>query len=489
MKMKGAMYRANEPTLDGQLIPELLHRAVTALPAGAYIPRSEGRGPPPPVFPGAESFTGIKDGAYAVRDGTLVRRNGDTFEAPALSGSAAARVRGMMAIRDAVRLVFRTQLEDVPDERIIEARKLLNTLYDSFSLRYGPLSARENLRAFYGDPDQPLLLSLENYDAETGTATKTAIFARRTLERYRPKEHVDTAAEALAISLNETAGIDWNRMAALTGRSTRQMQFELDALVYRNPEGDWETADRYLSGNVRAKLKTADAAASLDPLYQRNVEALKAIQPEDLLPGDISARLGSSWIPASDVKEFIVETLGMPRSAVHVSHSGAIATWGLSLDGDPRQIVANTTTHGTTRALASDLIEAALNGRTPTIYDQIDQDTRVVNQQETIAAREAQQKLKDRFSAWIWQDEDRARRLARHYNDTFNNLRLRSYDGAHLTFPGMNRSMLRRDGLDKHQKDAAWRILQNSHTLLAHCVGAGIMPRAGLCRIEFASPK
>jgi N12 class adenine-specific DNA methylase len=472
MRLEGTMYRGAEPTLTGMLTPELLTQAISALPKGAYVPKDEGRGPPAAVL-GAEAFTGIKDGAYAVHDGAIAIRSGNRFEPTQLSGSAAARIRGMLAVRDAVRLVFKTQLEDAPEERIIEARQLLGSLYDSFTYRYGPLSSRENIRAFAGDPDQPLLLSLENYDAEHKRATKTAIFERRTLERYKPKDHVETAAEALAISLNETGGIHWKRMASLTGHGARQMQRELDSLVYRNPEGDWETADRYLSGNVRAKLKVAEAAALIDSAYQRNIDALKAVQPADLLPGDISARLGSAWIPASDIQDFICETLDMPKSFVHVSHSGAIATWALTLDAHAKASVANTTTHGSARALASDLIEDALNGRTPTIYDQIDKDTRVVNQQETIAAREAQQKLKDLFSEWIWQDEDRAHRLARYYNDTFNNLRLRTYDGSHLSFPGMNRSMLRNQDLDKHQKDAVWRILQNDNTLLAHCVGAG----------------
>jgi len=238
------------------------------------------------------------------------------------------------------------------------------------------------------------------------------------LERHKTAEHVGTSAEALAISLNETGAIDWPRMEKLTGRTPKQMQQELDSLIYRNPEGEWETADRYLSGDVRAKLKVAQAAATIDPSYSRNVEALKAVQPADLLPGDISARLGSSWIPASDVKKFISELLDTPERVVSVSHCGAIATWALTLESYAKSSVANTTTHGTTRALASDLIDDALNGRTPTIYDQIDKDTRVVNQQETIAAREAQQKIKDRFSEWIWQDEERAARLTRLYNDT-----------------------------------------------------------------------
>ena len=472
MKLEGSMYGGHEPTLEGTLTPELLQRAIDRLPKGAYIPKDEGRGPPPKILD-AEAFTGIKDGAYAIEDGKLVTRNGDRFEPTSVTASAASRIRGMMAVRDAVRLVFKTQLEDAPEERIVEARKLLNEIYDNFVHRNGPLSSRENIRAFAGDPDQPLLLSLENYDAEHKSASKTAIFKTRTLSKYVPASHVDTAAEALAISLNETGGIDWKRMSSLTGQTAKQLQQELDGMVYRNPEGDWETADRYLSGNVRAKLKTAEAAVALDPSYHRNVEALKAVQPADLMPGDISARLGSSWVPASDVKEFICETLGVSRSSVNVTHSGAIATWALTLDYEAKNAVSNTTTWGTTRAKATELIEDALNGRTPTIYDQIDKDSRVVNQQETIAAREAQQKLKDKFSEWIWQDEARAQRLARYYNDTFNNIRLRTYDGSHLTFPGMNRSLLRSHDLDKHQKDSIWRMLQNDNTLLAHVVGAG----------------
>jgi N12 class adenine-specific DNA methylase len=472
LALHGTMYRGAEPTLEGHLTPDLLKRAVETLPEGAFIPKDEQRGPPPEILD-AEAFTGIKDGAYAERDGAIVIRNGSRFEPTSLSATAEARIRGLMEVRDAVREVFRTQLDDAAERYVVEARKELNRRYDAFVRRFGPIHAKDNIRAFAGDPDQPLLLSLEDYDAGHGRAAKAAIFERRTLERYRPKDHVDTAAEALAIALNETGGIDWKRMQSLTGHSAKQMQHDLDAMVYRNPEGDWETADRYLSGNVRAKLATAEAAAAIDPSYRRNIDALKAVQPADLLPGDISARLGSSWIPADDVRDFIAETLDAPKSLVSVAHAGAIATWTVTLDRVAKEAVANTTTHGTARVPASELIEDALNGRTPTVYDQVDKDTRVVNQQETLAAREAQQKLKERFSDWIWKDDDRAQRLARYYNDTFNNLRLRTYDGSHLTFPGMNRAMLRKNDFDKHQKDGVWRILQNDNTLLAHCVGAG----------------
>ena len=305
-----------------------------------------------------------------------------------------------MDVRDAVRTVFQTQLDDAPEERITETRKRLGEIYDAFIWRHGPLSSRDNVKAFAGDPDQPLLLSLENYDAESKRATKTAIFERRTLERYKPVEHVETAAEALTVSLNETGDIDWPRMESLTGRTARQMQRELGSLAYRNPEGGtWETADRYLSGDVRAKLRAAQSACELDPSYQRNTEALNAVQPADLEPGEIEARLGSSWIAATDIRDFIAQTLDISAHNIRVAHAGAIATWTVEIDSASKWDVSNTTTHGTERFRASDLIDQALNGRTPTAYDEMEDGSRVINQRETIAAREKQQQLKDRCRA------------------------------------------------------------------------------------------
>ncbi len=298
MRFERGLYNAREPTLAGDLSPERLLDAVSVLPARIYSNAHDRRTSQAVISTEIPVLDGVKDGGFAERDGVIVVRSGDHFETLSLGASTAARVRGMMAVRDAVRLVFRTQLDDAPEERITEARQLLNDLYDSFVHRHGALSSRENVKAFAGDPDHPLLLSLETYDPETKRATKTAIFERRTLERYRPIERAGTAAEALTVSLNETGGIDWPRMEQLTGSSPRLLQRELGSLVYRNPEGGtWETADLYLSGNVRAKLAVARNAAGLDPAYGRNIEALEAVQPADLEPGDIEARLGSSWIP------------------------------------------------------------------------------------------------------------------------------------------------------------------------------------------------
>jgi N12 class adenine-specific DNA methylase len=471
MVLEGSMYRGNEPTLDGDLTPDLLARAVSSIPAGIMAPRPRSH-----IVAAIEpaDFDAVKEGAFALRDGKLTVRNGATFDPVNLSSTADSRVRGMMAVRDAVRAVFQSQLDDAPEERITETRRRLNEVYDDFQWRHGPLSSRENIKSFAGDPDHPLLLSLENYDAEKKRATKTAIFDRRTLERYKPVEHVETAAEALTVSLNETGDIAWPRMEILTGRTSPQLQRELGSLAYRNPNGgQWETADRYLSGDVRAKLRTAQSAAELDPTYQRNIAALSAVQPVDLEPGEIEARLGSSWIPTSDIRDFIAQTLEAPDRHVRVAHAGAIATWTVEIDSASKWEVSNTTTHGTERFKASDLIDQALNGRTPTAYDEMEDGSRVVNQRETIAAREKQQQLKDRFREWVWKDGERATRLAREYNDRFNNLRLRQFEGSHLTFPGMNREVLRNGDLDKHQKDAVWRVLQGNSTLLAHCVGAG----------------
>ncbi len=474
MALTRGLYRDKEPTLTGDLTSAKLDEAMKALPEGMYIPRNPGRSPPPALpLADPERFIGVKDGGYAFVDGQVVIRSGERFEPTSLSVTTAARVRGLIQIRDAVREVFRTQLDDEPEEKITAARAELNRVYDQFVRRHGYITSKENFRAFIGDPDHPLLLSLEHYDAEKKTATRTVIFERRTIERPKPVDHVETAAEALAIALNETGRIDWGRMAALTGFGAKALQAELSGQVYRNPEGDWETADEYLSGDVRRKLRVAEAAAEINPEYLPNVEALKAVQPPDIPPGDINTRLGASWIPANDIRDFISELLQVPKAEVKVSHSGLIAAWSVHLSFNASRSVSNMTSWGTRRMTAEALVDDALNMRTPTVYDTLPDDTRVVNQAETIAAREMQQKIKDRFAAWIWEDPERTERLARLYNDTFNTIRLRTYDGSHLTLPGMNRVGLRNNDLDPHQKNAVWRILQNRNTLIGHCVGAG----------------
>jgi N12 class adenine-specific DNA methylase len=473
MGMESAQY-GPAPALIGTLDPESLAHAVSRMPAAVYSvaqKQSAARRSGDDQIP---SVGTVKEGGLAEHDGQIVVRRGDELKPLSLPAATSARIRGMLQLRDAVREVFRTQLQDAPEQAITEARRHLNGSYDSFVSRFGPLNSVQNVRAFAGDPDQPLLLSLEEFNPDTKAATKTAIFDRRTLERYRPVERVETATEALLVSLNETGEISWPRMEALTGKPAADLQDELGSLAYRNPQGGgWETADRYLSGNVRAKLLTAQAAAQLDPLYKRNVEALQAVQPPDLEPGEIEARLGSSWIPRSDIRQFVAELLDVAPATVKVGYAESIATWTLELDYAAKYTVSNTTTHGTSRFRASDLIEQSLNGRTPTAYDEDPDGNRTVNQPETIAAREKQQQLNYRFSEWAWEDPARAKRLADDYNLRFNNIRLREFDGSHLSLPGMVRTSLRDGELAPHQKNAVWRILQGGSPLLAHVVGAG----------------
>ena len=474
MGMGSAQYGAT-PALIGSLEPDALAHAVSRLPASVYQYREILAAPNLRVGTDQIPSVGtVKEGGFADHDGQIVVRNSNEFEPLALPASVQARIRGMLQVRDAVRDVFRTQLSDAADETIVEARRYLNRTYDAFVARFGPLNSRENVRAFADDPDHPLLQSLEEFNPETKQATKTAIFERRTLERYRPVERVETASEALLVSLNETGQINWPRMEALTGKSAPDLQDELGSLAYRNPEGGaWETADQYLSGNVRAKLVAAEASARLDPVYQRNIEALQAVQPKDLEPGEIEARLGSSWIPRSDIRDFVAELLDISPTSIKVGYAETIATWTLELDYGAKYVVSNSTTHGTARFRASELIEQSLNGRTPTAYDEDAEGNRTVNQPETIAAREKQQQLKDRFGEWVWEDPSRAKRLADDYNFRFNNIRLRDFDGSHLTLPGMVRTSLRDGDLAPHQKDAVWRVLQGGSPLLAHVVGAG----------------
>jgi N12 class adenine-specific DNA methylase len=473
MKLESARY-GMAPALIGELELADLAKAIAHLPAAVYTNRNSREPTLRASFEQVPAAGAVKEGGFADHNGEIVIRRGDVFEPLALPATVRARIRGMLQVRDAVREVFRTQLSDASDEAIVDARRHLNRTYDLFVSRFGPLNARENAKAFSDDPDLPLLVSLEDFDPETKRATKTAIFERRTLERYRPVERVETASEALLVSLNETGEINWPRMESLTGKRAPELQNELGSLSYRNPEGGaWETADRYLSGNVRTKLGAAQAAAQLDRAYRRNVEALQAVQPKDLEPGEIEARLGSSWISPSDVRDFVAEMLDVPRSDVKIGYAGIIATWTVELDYRAKYVVNNTTTHGTARFRASELIEQSLNGRTPTAYDEHEDGSRTVNQAETIAAREKQQQLKDRFRDWVWEDRERSERLAKEYNLRFNNLRLRDFGGSHLTLPGMVRTSLRDGDLAPHQKDAVWRILQGGSPLLAHVVGAG----------------
>jgi N12 class adenine-specific DNA methylase len=476
MSREGSMYRSDEQTLEGTLTPEKLAAAVARLPEGVITPRAAKAAQDRRVV-ALELGEGdsVKEGAFTVKDGTIFTRKGAELVEAKLSAEEKPRVLGMVGVRDALRAVLRSQLTDGSDATVTAARKNLGKTYDVFVKKHGPLNDRRNARAFADDPDAPLLLSLENWDEDNKTATKADIFSKRTIQRYQPVERADAAPEALTVSLNETGRLDWDRMSKLTGKTAKDLQRELGPLVYENPEGDWETADAYLSGDVREKLRAAQEAARLEPeKFKRNVEALQKVQPTDLEPTDIDARLGAPWIPKEDIRDFIAETLDVPRHYVKVGHSDAIGTWTVELtDRWAESNINNTQTYGTPRVSAAELIEDALNQQLPTVRDR-DGDKTVVNPTETLAAREKHEQLRNKFREWIWQNPDRADRLARKYNDEFNNLRLREFDGSHMTFPGMARLGLRGGDLSPHQKNAVWRILQHrGNTLLAHVVGAG----------------
>lgn len=465
------MYRDNEPTLepDSRSLSEGLAQAIERLPQNIYQTQAHHIADPTleETFP-APDF--VKPNAYCVHDGILCIREENVLRRLSdLPGETRARIRSLIHVRDAVRSCLRSQLDESGDEQVIEARRQLNYAYDRFVGRFGPINLRANQRAFDGDPDLPLLLSLEHYNDETKRATKATIFTERTIHHRQPVESVDSPKEALLVSLNERGCVDLDQMADLLNKPVEEFLPELKGLIFRNPQtNEWETDDQYLSGNVRAKLAVADAAAVTDPRFAENVEALKSVQPADLDATDIDVRLGSAWLPPEDVRDFTNRLLNIP-GGVEVGHVHALGTWHINGNWEAKGATANTTDWGTDRYTALELIEDALNLKTPTVYD-LDEDKKpVVNAQATEAAREKQERIKERFKEWVWSDDSRRERLCRLYNDTFNHTRVRTFNGDHLTLPGASGAIQ----LHGRQKAGVWRILQTPNTLLAHVVGAG----------------
>jgi N12 class adenine-specific DNA methylase len=400
----------------------------------------------------------------------------------AYGGLVGRRMAGLIKLRDLAREVLRTQNEGLSESERTAARYRLNNEYDRFSLAFGPINKTTfsetrdgnvirrmpNIVKFREDPDAMLVMSLEDYDELTGKATKAPIMQKDVVGPKAPITRVETAEEGLLVSLNERGLIDLPFISQLYGKPEETIISELGDLIYRDPATkEWQTADAYLSGNVRLKLKQAEAAG-----VARNIEALKAVQPEDVLPGDIDANLGAPWIPVSDIQKFAAELFGVEPDAVPISHLEKDAVWSLNAGYAAEKSVPAIADYGTARANGTWLLELALNMKAPVIYDTIragDGEQKVVNAEETLAAKEKQRAIKERFKAWIFSDPDRTERLVRLYNDTYNNLRPRLFDGSHLDFPGMSQAYK----LNKHQKDAVWRGMSSGNTLLAHVVGAG----------------
>jgi N12 class adenine-specific DNA methylase len=471
MRLEGRMYSRAEPTLasNGRDLAEQLAEAIALLPkeicrplkTAVAVPASE------QMLPAPED---VKPNAYALMNGQIAIRDGDTMRILTDLGSATAqRIRGLIRVRDAVRRCLRSQLETKDESDVIVAREQLNQSYDNFTAKFGPISESANTSAFRGDPDLPLLLSLERYDEETRHATKSAIFRERTIRQPLSSPAIQTPKDALLVTLNARGSVDLDNLASLLHRSPTEFLPELKGTIFLNPQtARWETDDEYLSGNVRSKLIVAGAAAVVDEQFQANVIALKTVQPADLSASQIDARLGSTWIPPDDIRQFANDLLG--ERGIRVNHTPQLGLWLVRGDWSAKSSVANTTEWGTDRRSALDLLDDALNLRTPTVYDHDDKTDRdIVNVPATEAARDKQEKIKERFKEWIWRDDERTERLARKYNDEFNNVRLRTFNGDHLTLPGASPAII----LQTHQKAAVWRILQTPNCLLAHVVGAG----------------
>ena len=471
MALAGTMYRTNDPALipDGRDLAAALREAVSTLPPAIYraettnVARAK-------VEEAILAPDYVKENAFTLHDGVIAVRTGATLTPlTTLADETARRIRGLIKVRDAVRNTLRTQLEEHSEEAILGARRELNLRYDMFVARFGAVNDSANRRAFRADPDYPLLCSLEDYNDETKRAEKTAIFRERTIQQARTPRAAETPKDAIVLVLNDTGRVDLPRMEALLSRPSEEFLPELKGLLYRNPQTElWETDDQYLSGDVRVKLENARAALARDASYQENVTALEAVQPADLSASEIDARLGAAWIPAADVEDFTRSLLG--AEGVTVAHSAVVGTWFLRGDYGARGTVANSTEWGTNRYSALELIQDALNLKTPTVYD-TDPRTKnsVVNPTETEAARDKLEKIKERFKTWVWENDDRRERLCRKYNDEFNSVRLRVFNGSHLTLPGSSDLI----ALRPHQKNAVWRIVQSDNTLLAHAVGAG----------------
>ena len=423
----------------------------------------------------------VNNYSYTLVDGKLYYRENSRMKPVSLPMTGTNRVKGMIAIRDCARELIRYQTEGYSDEIIEGQQKELNRLYDLFRSKYGLLNDRANMRVFADDNSYPLLSSLEIL-AEDGTLERKAdMFSKRTIKAHEAVTSVDTASEALSISLAEKAKVDMDFMSELTGKSEEELERELSGVVFRLPESGTEnpkyvSEDEYLSGNVREKLKVAELTAQSDARYQVNVTALQNVQPKDLSASEINIRLGTTWLPESDVEDFMFQLLNTPnymqwRIKVHFSkYTGEWQVEGRSLDKG--NVKANNT-YGTTRANAYRIIEDTLNLRDVRIYDYVeDEDGKkkaILNKKETAIAQGKQDMIKQAFQDWIWKDPERRQRLTDYYNENFNAIRPREYDGSHLNFYGMNPEIRLRE----HQKNGVARILYGGNTLLAYVVGAG----------------
>ena len=416
------------------------------------------------------SFTVVNEEVY-YRENSVMNR----MELPAMT---AERVKGMVKIRDVTNELIQCQMEEGSDEQITKLQEKLNEEYDTFTAKYGLISSNANKRAFSQDSSYCLLTSLEFLDDKGELKRKADIFTKRTIRRAETVTSVDTASEALAVSIGERAGVDLSYMAQLSGKTEEELTEELAGVIFKNPIGEkWEPSDEYLSGNVREKLQIAKQFAENHPEYQVNVQYLEQVQPKDLDASEIEARLGATWISEDYITQFMAETFHTPRyyvgSKVKVQYAEVTGQWnvmGKNVDSYGNALV--TSTYGTQRANAYRLLEDALNLRDTKIYDTVQDaegEHRELNRKETMLAQQKQELIKEEFKEWIFKDLHRREDLCKIYNERFNSIRPREYDGSHIQFVGMNPEIT----LMPHQKNAVAHVLYGNNTLLAHCVGAG----------------
>ena len=422
----------------------------------------------------------VKNYSYAVVDGEVYYRENSVMVKPNLNATAKERVKGMAELRDCVHRLIDLQMWESDDVSIRAEQQRLNRLYDRFTEKYGLINSRGNALAFADDSSYYLLCSLEMLDDEDKTKLKgkADMFTKRTIRQRQSVTSVDTAAEALALSIGEKARVDMAYMSQLTGKSEDDIIEELNGVIFLDPVyGDWQTADEYLSGNVRQKLREAEKAAVDSPGYLPNVEALRAAQPKDLDASEIEVRLGATWIDKKYIQQFMFELLEPPlyaRRSLEVNYSEFTAEWNISgKNSIPYNDINARMTYGTDCANAYKILEDTLNLRDVRIYDTVrdadGKEKRVLNSKETTLAQQKQQAIKEAFRDWIWKDPDRRRELVQLYNERFNSTRPREYDGRHLIFPGMNPEITLRE----HQRGAIAHDLYGGNTLLAHEVGAG----------------
>ena len=427
----------------------------------------------------------VRNFSYTLVDDKIYYRENSRMTPVEISATAENRIKGMIAIRNSVRTLIELQTEDYPDSEIKAEQERLNRLYDTFSGKYGLINSRANTSAFSQDSSFSLLSALEIIGEDGELERKADMFSKRTIKPHTPVTSVDTASEALAVSLGEKATIDMDYMMGLSGKSENEIFEDLKGVIFLNPlyeygnsyEPKYLMADEYLSGNVREKLRIAKNSAELYPKdYKVNVEALQKVQPKDLTASEISVRLGATWLPPDDVQEFIFHLLETPRYAqwnIKVHFSPFTSEWNIEGKSYDKGNVRAYNTYGTSRINAYKIIEETLNLKDVRIFDYIEDDEgkkkAVLNKKETAIAQSKQEMIKQEFQDWIWSDPERRERLCKSYNEKFNSVRPREYDGSHIIFNGMNPEI----ELREHQKNAVAHILYGGNTLLAHAVGAG----------------